>query len=957
MAKRVFRAVVFACILTLAAAAQGAALKDLVEADWLDADARYVPAPITTHAAPANENGVTTAQDASGGNDGVKNGKWGFHTASNETDPWWQVDLGKPHALDRVVVYNRLDNGDIARTARLQVLLSLDGETFEQAYAHNGEPFHGFKGGPPLTVKLDGAQARVVRVQVPGQCSFALDEIEVYAADAPETNVALNRPADQKSVSPYSCLGTKGIAPAVAPPSAEVAKREGGLAPRFSLDHTRDVLKNARALYARVAAMPGADSQLPELAVRLGALAARLEALTEDVPEDARRALYLDARRVKRDIAFSNPLLSIDSLLFITRHDPTGLYHMVHQYYGFNAVPGGQLLVMRDPFGSPQLEDVLASARVENGRLTGQSLAGGSFLSPDVSYDGKTILFAYSEAKGEYLEWSPRSSFHIFRVNADGTGLTQLTDGPFNDFDPCLLPDGRIAFISDRRGGYLRCGGSAPPVNSPTYTLHSMASDGSDITCLSFHETQEWQPSVNHAGMIVYTRWDYVDRDTNAAHHIWTCYPDGRDPRSFHGNYPLEREGRPWMESRARVVPGSHKYVATATAHHGIEFGSLVLIDPRLEDDGAMAQVTRLTPEVAFPEAEVEVRKIPGSMVYGAPWPLSEDDYLCVYGADAKNRGVYWIDRFGNRELIYRDPAISCLSPMPLAPRPCPPVIPRQTGGPGPATMAVMNVYDSDFEWPEGTKVAALRIIQVLPKTTPPADIPRIGVARGTNARAVLGTVPVEEDGSAYFEAPAGRLLYFQALDARGMAIQSMRTGTYLHPGEQLTCRGCHERKHEAGPPSGTPLALRRAPSQIRPDVNGSYPFNYVRLVQPVLDRNCVECHKEKNALDLTGEIEEKYGWTRSYTNLAEKYGFYFNSSKGGISDAVHGGSRSTAGAFGAQAAPLLDYLGEKHYGVQLSDEDFHRVTLWLDCNSEFYGAYENVEAQSRGETVWPTLN
>ena len=263
---------------------------------------------------------------------------------------------------------------------------------------------------------------------------------------------------------------------------------------------------------------------------------------------------------------------------------------------------------------------------------------------------------------------------------------------------------------------------------------------------------------------------------------------------------------------------------------------------------------------------------------------MSEDDYLCVYDPQARNRGIYWIDRFGNRELLYRDPDISCLSPIPLRPRPRPPVIPDQTVQTSSAiaqakdvpaaTIGVMNVYDSDFEWPPDATVAALRIIQVLPKTTAPPNQPRIGVAKQTNARAVLGTVPVEADGSAFFEAPAGKELYFQALDARGMAIQSMRSGTYVHPGEQLTCQGCHEPKRR-GPQRRlkTPLAMQRTPSPIRPDVDGSNPFNYVRLVQPVLDRNCVECHQEKKALDLTGVVDGPHGWTRSYTNLAANTG------------------------------------------------------------------------------------
>jgi len=268
-----------------------------------------------------------------------------------------------------------------------------------------------------------------------------------------------------------------------------------------------------------------------------------------------------------------------------------------------------------------------------------------------------------------------------------------------------------------------------------------------------------------------------------------------------------------------------------------------------------------------------------------------------------------------------------------------------------------MNVYDSDFQWPEGTDVRWLRVIQVLPKSTAPPNKPRIGVADQTNARAVLGTVPVEKDGSIYFEAPVGVPIYFQALDEEKMAVQSMRSATYLHPGEHLTCQGCHERKHRPPEPAELPtLALGRPPSKISPECAGSNPFSYVRLVQPVLDHNCVGCHQKESALDLAGPVEGKYGWTRSYANLAGDYGFYFHVQNGSINSGIHGGTRTTAGQFGARASKLLEYLDERHHGVKLSTEDLHRITLWLDCNSEFYGSYENTEAQARGELILPTL-
>jgi len=733
----------------------------------------------------------------------------------------------------------------------------------------------------------------------------------------------------------------------------------------FSLETTRQCIKQGYTLAARLRRLSASKSQLKILVAELEQIETRLADMESTaVSLEQRREIYFDVRRANRRIAFCNPLLNMDKILFIKRHHPGGVFHMCDQYYGFNAIDGGGLFVLSDPFGAePKLTNLLAEAVVERGRLRGRKLEPGGFLSPELSFDGKTILFAYTEGKGKDLEWTPESCFHLFKVNADGTGLVQLTDGPWNDFDPCFLPNGRIVFNSERRGGYLRCGR-----HCPTYALHSMAPDSSDIILFSYHETHEWHPSVTNDGMVVYTRWDYVDRDTNVAHHIWTCFPDGRDPRSFHGNYPIRRETRPWMEMSIRAIPDSHTFIATAAAHHGNAFGSLVLIDHRLDDDNASSQLTRLTPDVPFPEAEKHIKPIKECMVYGTPWPLSEDDYLCVYDKNAQNHGIYWIDRFGNKELIYRDPSIPCMSPIPLRPRLKPPVIPTATvqtaadiakadGIIPKETITVVNVYDSDFQWPAGASVAALRIIQVLPKTTAPPNQPRIGIGNQTNARAVLGTVPVEADGSVHFEAPVGKLIYFQALDERGMAIQSMRSGTYVHPGEQLTCLGCHEPKGRTSSQSNvTPLALQRAPSDIRADVDGSNPFNYVRLVQPALDRNCVSCHLNEGALDLSGDIEGKNGWTRSYHALAEKYGFYFHVSNGSIKTGVHGGSRTIPGKFGAQASKLLDYMDERHYGVKLSEEDFHRLTLWLDCNSEFFGSYENTIAQAKGEIIQPTL-
>jgi hypothetical protein len=497
-----------------------------------------------------------------------------------------------------------------------------------------------------------------------------------------------------------------------------------------------------------------------------------------------------------------------------------------------------------------------------------------------------------------------------------------------------------------------------------------MNADGTDIIRVSHHEANEWQPSIDHNGMVLYTRWDYVDRGNIQAHHPWITTPTGLDARAIQGNYGRSKDARPTMEMDVRAVPRSRKYVATAAAHHSQAYGSLVLIDPHTEDDDAMGPVRRITPEVPFPEAEINYRE---GQVYATAWPLSEFFYLCVYDPEGaakrgtrNNYGIYLVDAFGNKDLVYRDPALSCLSPIPLRVRKKPLAIPSvansavaaASGSPRTASVGVLNVYDSFKPFPKGTRITAIRIIQVLPKTTPLIDEPKIGFGSEKGARAVLGTVPVESDGSAYFSLPAGVPVYFQVLDEHGLAIQSMRSDTYVHGGERLLCRGCHEPRNTApAVPQGTPLALRRPPSAVRPDVDGSNPFSFPRLVQPVLDRNCVSCHNEEpKALDLrkgTWEEENEH-WYTSYRNLRD-YAFFYGVFHKKYDPWTE--PRTTPGQFGARASRLHTVLRQGHYDTRLSDEELHRITLWLDCNSDFFGSYEGSEAQAASRVVRPTLH
>jgi cytochrome c553 len=271
-----------------------------------------------------------------------------------------------------------------------------------------------------------------------------------------------------------------------------------------------------------------------------------------------------------------------------------------------------------------------------------------------------------------------------------------------------------------------------------------------------------------------------------------------------------------------------------------------------------------------------------------------------------------------------------------------------------------MNVYDSRRAWPDGTRIKALRIVQVLPRpnSMPDRRRPMIGYATDNGARVVLGTVPVESDGSAHFTVPAGKPLYFQALDGRGLAVQSMRSDAYFQAGEVHACQGCHEDRHRSPPVrSAVPLALRRAPSPIQPEMDGSNPLSFPKLVQPVFDAHCVACHaKSPKAPNLSAGPWEKnrHQWYSSYENL-RKYAFFYDSGGGGGWNRWVDSS-TIPGQFGALASPLFHLLEKGHYDVKLSPADLRRITLWLDANAQFFGSYEDTVAQARGEIVRPKL-
>lgn len=914
-----------------------------IEADWLrQEEVRWLPPspPDRRDAQPS----VTTRQDAAGGVDGIKDGTYGFHTGDQE-NPWWQVDLGRVMPVDRVVVYNRGDGQVEKRAAHLTLLVSDDGQKWRKVYQHDGTVFGGQADGKPLRIPLDGIAARFVRIALPGRQYLHLDEVEVYGTGSPQ-NVALKRPADQSSISPWS----KPHIPE--PESTATAKPENPPETPSAkvLDYPIVAAAERGLRLAEDLARMGVDIRAEVDAIRQTMVQAK--ELSTNAPCQARRALYFRVRWAVRRMALKNPLLNFDDLVFVKRV-PGSFTHMSDQNYGWFSRPGGGLFVLEG----------WKSERPRLRRLAAE-LPEGSVLSPDVSYDGKRILFSHCKYypglanhpnKLDKANVPEDAFYHLYEIHADGTGLRRLTRGKYDDFDGRYLPSGEIVFLSTRRGQevqcgkadhcldgdrpdcYVRCGGG-PERPVAVYTLHVMNPDGSNLRQISPFEMFEWTPSVHPDGRILYARWDYVDRWNMPFMSLWSTLPDGTGARAIYGNYTQN----PHCVFEARAIPGSQKLIFTASGHHANTGGSLVLLDPNVGADGP-APITRLTPEVCFPETEGWPKSY-----FANPYPLSENHYLVAWSdqplppgvpppawgmpGPPDDLGIYLFDAFGNLNLVYRDPAISSMSPLPLAPRPVPPVVAshqvawegRQEGH-----VLVADVYQGLPITARGT-VRQLRIVGLPVKTHPTMNYPAIGITRDDPGKVVLGTVPVEEDGSAWFRVPSGVPFFLQALDAEGIAIQTMRSATYVQPGQTLSCIGCHEPRNTA--PANRPArALARAPSRLQPGPEGSWPLDFHALVQPVLDAHCVRCHKpgaEAAKWDLSPP--------KAYDTLVS-YG------KPSLRDhvmAAYLAGKSTAGQGAAQTNPLLPLLKKGHYGVRLDRDDWLRLYTWMDTYGQRQGSF-----------------
>ena len=742
----------------------------------------------------------------------------------------------------------------------------------------------------------------------------------------------------------------------------------------FRYDPVRRTLDLAAGLANRLDSK-GVDVRAERVA--LDDTAKRHDALAAaDEPERAAwRELLFEARSLKRDLFFREPELApLARILFVKRF----AFHPSHIYTDYTDAPfrpGGAVCVLEMPAidGRVATDKAHVSAQTsppgpsslrraqgsgpspsplaERGwshaeRGTGGEVGAG-LLAPDLAqvsrlfesesgiardpaatFDASRIFFGYRPAADGF--------YHLMSMNADGSDQRQLTEGPFHDFYPCPLPDGALAFISTRCTSRVLCfrGGSS--------VLFRMGPDGSDPRPLSFASVSEWAPSVMSDGRIIWTRWEYIDKGADFSQTLWSINPDGTKPELVFGNAIIQPNGY----ASGREVPGTSEIACTLVSHFGDINGPIALVDVS-EGRFNPAAIRSITPEVPWPGMW------PATECFRDPVPISRDYFLCSH-APRDRFGLYAIDRYGDREVLHLDPAIDSMGPTPFRKTAPPPVVADTVvaSAPNTGTFLMLDVNAGlGPDVPRGT-VKYIRVVEEVRhdiRVTPnrdhedfmkwyasPVDIVSGPFGWPTYvAKAALGIVPVEEDGSAEFTAPAGKVLYLEALDEHFDEVQRMRSVVQLQPGETRTCVGCHEDRATA-PPTLASLAAERGPVTPAPPSWGAEPFSYERVVQPVLDRSCIACHLHMQGadVDLTGTLDEERV-PASYRTLVQ--GGYMHYVDCGWNS---GGCEKLAPlSFGTVKSKLWEILAD-HHDVKLTPDDELRIKTWTDLNCPLWPDY-----------------
>ena len=614
------------------------------------------------------------------------------------------------------------------------------------------------------------------------------------------------------------------------------------------------------------------------------------------------REKYLALRVVKRDAMFSS--LSFDKILVVDSPFPEG------------------------PEASHESRVKTENTATYGARLQTVDLSSPDYKAKDLISGGdKAIARASLNFSGDEIVLSMRekssTNYNLYKIKTDGSGLTRLTFGGYNDCDPTWLPDGNIVFSTSRSNHYIRCAGSG----FRGTVLARCDADGKNIYFISSNNEADFMPSILDDGRIIYCRWEYVDKNIFRLQSIWTVNPDGTNPQVYWGG----QSHWPDLKIGAVQIPGTEKCIFTPAGHHNVFNGGLAIIDIR-EGMNFPKGIYNLTPHLHWTEATIYSPNAPDlpynkdfSMTkalnaFYSPMPIDSDLYVVSarkqkcgqWKIDGEHFALYIADYDGNIEflkrgkynLFYGQPVMSKKVPR-IIPSMIEPLGDKKKGQEAPnGVLYSANIYENS-----GIPFGAGKYLRVIEHCSPTyqdglrnssaerkAVYKKLGlklsdlftkngvreycflsgettmsILTDESHKRILGEVPIESDGSVHFEVPAMKAVYFQIIDKDRKVLQTMRSSTHAMSGEFRGCLGCHATKIARAPQTRPAKALRKPPRKLVKPFN-DITFGFEKYIQPILDKHCVSCHNgsnKDNRLDLRGtRLTDGAPFSTSYINL-----------------------------------------------------------------------------------------
>jgi len=566
-----------------------------------------------------------------------------------------------------------------------------------------------------------------------------------------------------------------------------------------------------------------------------------------------------------------------------------------------------------------------------------------------LSFDAKTIFIG--------------GGGQVHSVGVDGKNLKRLQSGQ----SPVEMPNGRIVFF-DNEVGISPCKGGGP-----RQLLYTCDPDGQNRKAVSVNLTIDTSPSVMNDGRILFTRWDYgVNKNVFNRHALWFQNPDGTGMDLFFGNTVID----PRSMGRARQIPGRPEVLTVFGPHHANLTGLVGMV--------WNGQGKEAADGIGFRRVTIDTASVgdrPPGWAYQDIQPINEQLFLVSYGGRPDRKvGLYLLDRSGNKKLIVDTAGTQGVhSSQVFGPRPKPPVLPTRTTNPN--WVPRVDLFAQMLKDPDWTQKGTLMMHDVYQGIEPEIargrarylavmeqviqSSPRggsMGVGTIWYANRCIGLVPIETDGSANFEVPAMRSLYFHVLDKEGKMLMTQGSDFHVMPGESRACIGCHEqRKGSGAPPTLHKLATaaRKAPVKPRmPEWGTNGIIEYEAVVQPVLDKYCVRCHKgakPKGNLNLTGDRTTVYNM--SYMELTDRMLVHFTPGTGRThAQPTNDCDEQAPLNRGTVLSKITKYIQDpKHCKKTVPFEDQLRVFLWIDSNVPFYGHCKQksptvLDNKARGE-------